>query len=49
VASGLEILHKEKMIHRDIKLQNIFMAADGSFKLGVIFVYAEVPLFEFCN
>jgi serine/threonine protein kinase len=39
VASGLETLHKEKIIHRDIKLQNIFVTADGNFKLGMGWIY----------
>jgi serine/threonine protein kinase len=37
MASGLETLHGEKMIHRDIKLQNIFVTEDGNFKLGMQF------------
>lgn len=34
IASGLSICHENNIIHRDIKLSNIFVSKDGAFKLG---------------
>ena len=34
IASGLSICHENNIIHRDIKLSNIFVSKDGTFKLG---------------
>jgi serine/threonine protein kinase len=34
MAQALIVLEKNKIIHRDIKAQNIFITIDGSFKLG---------------
>lgn len=34
VAKGLKICHKNGIMHRDIKLNNIFVSKDGKFKLG---------------
>ncbi len=34
ICSALEICEKKNIIHRDIKPDNIFVAEDGSFKLG---------------
>lgn len=34
IANGLSICHKNNIIHRDIKLSNIFVSKDGAFKLG---------------
>ncbi|HOM02744.1 MAG TPA: DUF5050 domain-containing protein [Acetivibrio sp.] len=34
ICSALEICEKKKIIHRDIKDENIFVTADGKFKLG---------------
>lgn len=33
IASGLSICHENNIIHRDIKLSNIFVSKDGAFKL----------------
>eukprot|EP00961_Rhodomonas_salina_P013990 187466-Rhodomonas_salina.1 len=32
--SGLAFLHKQKLMHRDLKGMNIFISRDGSLKLG---------------
>jgi serine/threonine protein kinase len=34
---ALLVLEKEKVIHRDIKTKNIFITANGTYKLGFIF------------
>lgn len=34
MCNGLEVCQKRKVIHRDIKPQNIFVSEDGVFKLG---------------
>ena len=34
IANGLAICHKNNIVHRDIKLSNIFVSKDGGFKLG---------------
>lgn len=34
IANGLAICHKNNIVHRDIKLSNIFVSKDGAFKLG---------------
>lgn len=34
ISSGLSICHENNIIHRDIKLSNIFVSKDGTFKLG---------------
>lgn len=34
VAKALKICHENKIMHRDIKLNNIFVSKDGKFKLG---------------
>lgn len=34
ICKALELLQKKKIIHRDIKPQNIFVSEDGDFKLG---------------
>lgn len=33
IANGLAICHKNNIVHRDIKLSNIFVSKDGAFKL----------------
>jgi serine/threonine protein kinase len=54
LTNGLEIFHKEKMIHRDIKLQRIFVTADGNLKLGMKLIcyvvnLEEMAIVEECN
>ncbi len=34
IAEGLRICHGHKIIHRDIKLSNIFRSTDGDYKIG---------------
>ena len=34
LANALRVCHDHKIIHRDIKPQNIFVSADGTYKLG---------------
>lgn len=34
VLSGLQVCHNNGVVHRDIKDDNIFIAADGSYKIG---------------
>eukprot|EP00667_Euglena_gracilis_P006781 EG_transcript_6852 len=34
ICLGLQACHKKKILHRDIKTQNIFLAADGVIKVG---------------
>ncbi len=34
VAKGLKVCHQNNIMHRDIKLNNIFVSKDGKFKLG---------------
>jgi aminoglycoside phosphotransferase (APT) family kinase protein len=36
MSEALIILEKYKVVHGDIKLGNIFMSSDGSFKLGIL-------------
>jgi serine/threonine protein kinase len=36
MAEALIVLKEYNVLHRDIKLGNIFVAGDGSFKLGFI-------------
>lgn len=34
ICEALEICHKQKIIHRDLKIDNIFISSNNSFKLG---------------
>jgi len=34
ICSALEICEQKRIIHRDIKDENIFVTSDGKFKLG---------------
>jgi serine/threonine protein kinase len=34
---GVDALHEKNIIHREIKLGNIFITKDNNFKLGKIF------------
>ena len=34
ITKGLYSLHSNKILHRDLKSANIFIAADGTYKLG---------------
>jgi len=34
MTTGLKSLHDRKILHRDLKCANIFISADGKYKLG---------------
>ena len=34
IAMGLDYIHSKKVLHRDLKTQNIFLARGGVIKLG---------------
>nr|VVW85769.1 unnamed protein product [Nymphaea colorata] len=34
ITRGLKSLHDKKILHRDLKAANIFISADGTYKLG---------------
>jgi serine/threonine protein kinase len=34
LAHGLQIFHEEKVIHRDMKAENVFVTEDGHYKIG---------------
>jgi NIMA (never in mitosis gene a)-related kinase len=34
MAQGLKCLHEKKILHRDLKCANVFITADGIYKLG---------------
>jgi serine/threonine protein kinase len=38
VSLGLRTLHGLKVIHRDVKLDNIYITESGSFRLGFIII-----------
>jgi serine/threonine protein kinase len=38
VASGLKTLHDGGMMHRDLKLSNIFVTSSGIYKIGIIII-----------
>jgi serine/threonine protein kinase len=43
----VDALHERNIIHRDIKLENIFITNDGNFKLGKIFIIVFLLAFFF--
>jgi serine/threonine protein kinase len=45
----VDALHERNIIHRDIKLENIFITKDNNFKLGKLFINIFVfNVFFFC-
>jgi serine/threonine protein kinase len=36
VATGLRDIHSKNFVHRDIKLENVFLTSDGDYKIGLI-------------
>jgi serine/threonine protein kinase len=52
VASGLADIHQQNIVHRDIKLENIFVTQDNHLKIGLTSegaTYTEVTFFLFCG
>ena len=45
VCRGLEVVHANSLIHRDVKPGNVFLAEDGTAKLGVFGLAAPLT----CN
>jgi serine/threonine protein kinase len=37
ITTGLSDIHSKNLVHRDIKLENIFLTSDGDYKIGLIF------------
>jgi serine/threonine protein kinase len=42
VMKALKKLHEEKIVHRDLKASNIFITADGIYKLGLLIIIAII-------
>jgi len=34
ICKGLKVLHNMKILHRDIKCENIFITENGNYKIG---------------
>lgn len=49
VLLGVDYLHKENQIHRDIKLANVFITKDGHIKLGDFGVSGEISITQNCR
>jgi len=43
ILNGLRFLHKQNIVHRDVKSLNVFITADHNYKLGDFGVSREVP------
>jgi serine/threonine protein kinase len=42
MSKAVGTLHERNIIHRDIKLENIFITSDNNFKLGNIIIYIHI-------
>jgi serine/threonine protein kinase len=45
MCKAVDVLHERNIVHRDIKLENIFVTKDNNFKLGEIFFFFFFVLF----
>jgi serine/threonine protein kinase len=45
ITTALKTLHDKNIIHRDLKLPNIFVTKDGNFKLGRVLFSGVIVTF----
>jgi len=44
LASGMEYLHQRSVVHRDLKPENVFLAGDGTVRIGDFGVSSQQPV-----